>query len=377
SPAGLLADRGGARGRLLVGTFLWVVVGYGLAALAPDFWTLAVLLAIAGMGNAAWHPIAASVLARANGQGRAEALGIHAIGGSAAEVLAPLAAGVLLAFVDWRLALALSAVPTVVIGLCFLRVAHAVPSAPRAPAERGDFTQFLRQLRSGPALRLVAMICLYNLALTGLISMVPLYLATTHGLSSTAVGAIFAALMVTGAVLQPWVGRRSDRVGRKPALAIGLLTAAVAGGVLTVPLPFWLMLATMTVAVAALDAIRATMLAATVELSEDREGTTLGLAYVLMDGVGAIGAVLAGFAVSFSWAHMFALTGLLSLAAAGLALGTGRPTPTRGRIATLRARLRLRREWKAILQTAPHLAEDMGLTVAEMEAEVAKRFWQE
>lgn len=321
-PAGLLADRGGSRGRLLVGTFLWVVLGYGLAALAPGFWSLAGLLAVAGMGNAAWHPIAASVLARASGQGRAEALGIHAIGGSAAEILAPLAAGGLLALVDWRVALALSAVPTLVVGLLFLRVAPAVPRAPRKLDGRGDISRLLHRLRHGSALRLVAMICLHNMALTGLISMVPLYLATHHGLSSTAVGAIFATLMVVGAVLQPWVGRHSDRAGRRPVLVIGLLMAALTGAMLALSLSFWLILAMMTVSVAALDSIRATMLAATVELSEDQEGTTLGLAYVLMDGIGAVGAVLAGFAVGFSWSHMFALVALLSLGAAGLAMGT-------------------------------------------------------
>lgn len=89
-PAGYLADHVSNRGRLLVVTFWWVAIGSALAALAPGVWSLAVLLSVAGMGNAAWHPIATGVLTRDNKDGRAEALGIHAIGGSFAEVLAPL-----------------------------------------------------------------------------------------------------------------------------------------------------------------------------------------------------------------------------------------------------------------------------------------------
>ena len=48
----------------------------------------------------------------------------------------------------------------------------------------------------------------------------------------------------------------------------------------------------------------------------------LGLAFVLMDGIGALGAVLAGIAAGFSWPHMFALAAALSLGAAGLSFVT-------------------------------------------------------
>ena len=58
-PAGIASDHVGRRGPMFVGVFVWVVVGYGLASLAPDFWTLALLLAVAGMGASAWHPLAA------------------------------------------------------------------------------------------------------------------------------------------------------------------------------------------------------------------------------------------------------------------------------------------------------------------------------
>ena len=89
-PAGVLADRVANQGRLLHMTFLWVAVGYVLAAFAPGFWTIALMLAVAGLGDAAWHPIATGVLVRLRPHRRAEALGIHALGGTLAEVTAPL-----------------------------------------------------------------------------------------------------------------------------------------------------------------------------------------------------------------------------------------------------------------------------------------------
>jgi len=82
------------------------------------------------------------------------------------------------------------------------------------------------------------------------------------------------------------------------------------------------MIAAMMVAVAALDAIRAAILAAAVDHSGHSEGATLGFAFMLLDGVGALGAVLAGIAAGFSWPHMFGLAATFSFGAAVLGFVT-------------------------------------------------------
>ena len=317
-PAGVLADHVSNRGRLLVGTFWWTALGCGLATKAPGFWSLAVLLALAGMGNAAWHPIATGVLTRDNKGTRAQALGIHAIGGSFAEVLAPLSVGLLLALVDWRGALIVSVVPTVLLGLCFIWVARAVPVVEKKRVNRRDALDLLDAWRRGTGLRIVGMICLYNMALIAMLSMIPLYLAVAHDISSATIGIIFAALLITGALAQPWVGWMSDITGRRRVLVTGNAISSLAIAMLIFEPSFWVMIATMAVGVAALDSIRAAMLAAAVDHSDRSESTTLGLAFVLMDGIGAFGAVLAGIAAGISWQHMFGFAAALSLGAAAL-----------------------------------------------------------
>ena len=102
-PAGLAADYTRSRGMLLLLTFWWVAIGYFVASLAPDYWWLVVLLAVAIMGDAAWHPIATGVLTQKMPDRKAHALGIHAMGGTiGAEAVAPLAVGFLLVWFDWR-----------------------------------------------------------------------------------------------------------------------------------------------------------------------------------------------------------------------------------------------------------------------------------
>ncbi|MEM7225715.1 MAG: MFS transporter [Pseudomonadota bacterium] len=321
-PAGILTDHVSNRGRLLVATFWWVAVGYLLAAMAPGFWSLALLLAVAGMGDAAWHPIATGVLTREIKGRRAHVLGVHAIGGSMAEVLSPLAVGVLLAYVDWRGALAVSALPAAIMGICFFWVARRVPRVDKRPVSKRDLLGLLNLWRQGDGLRMVVMICLYNMALMALLSMIPLYLADRHGFGPEAAGIAFSTMLIVGALAQPWVGKVSDVVGRRPVVLFGTLTAALASALLVFQPSLWVMIATMIVAVAALDAIRAAILAGAVDHSGHSEGSTLGLAFVLMDGIGALGALLAGIAAGFSWPHMFALAGALSLGAAALGFVT-------------------------------------------------------
>lgn len=323
-PAGFLAEHVSNRGRLIIGTFWWVAIGYALSAMATGFWSLAILLAVAGMGNAAWHPIATGVLTRDNKERRAYALGIHAIGGSFAEVLAPLSVGFLLTFVDWRGALVISVTPTVLLGVCFLWVARAIPLVERQPVNRRNLLDLLAAWLQASGLRIVGTICLYNMALFAMLSMIPLHLASVHAVDPKTIGIIFAALLISGALAQPWVGRMSDKTGRRPVLVIGNTVAGLAVAALVFDPEFWLSVALMALGVAAMDSIRAAMLATAADHTDNGQSMSLGLAFTLMDGIGAVGAALAGIAAEVSWQHMFGLAAAFSFGAAALSANLGR-----------------------------------------------------
>ena len=329
-PAGVLADHIANHGRLLLATFVWVALGYAFAALAPDFWTVALLLAVAGMGDAAWHPIASGVLVRLRPERRAEALGIHAIGGTMAEVTAPLAMGFLLAAFDWRTALIFAGLPAALMALAFTRVVGRVPRAKPARLTRADFGALLQRWRHPQGLRIVVTICAYNMANVAILAMMPLYLQEAHGLTPAETGAVFAATIFFGALAQPHTGRLSDRLGRRPVIVLGNLLAAAGA------LSIWALggsliaaLAGLGVAVLALTAIRAAHLAAAVDYARGREGTTLGLAFSLLDGVGALGAWLAGLAGNVELALAFLLAAGLAGTAGGLGLLSPFPPPPR------------------------------------------------
>jgi MFS family permease len=317
-PAGVLADRTHLQGRLLLGTFWWVALGYLLASTAPGFWSLAILLAIGGMGDAAWHPIATGILVRQMPKQRGQALGVHAVGGTLAEVLSPLLVGFLLAFLDWRQVLQISVIPAALMGIAFLFIARRIPSRHASTAiSRADLGAFITQWRSRTGLYLIAGMAAYNMALIALMTMSPLFIQRELGYSPAQAGMAFATAMLVGSIGQPIVGRLSDRRGRFGIFAVSSMVAAgLAGAVILFDTPA-LMISLLTMAMAVLVAIRSGVLAMAVDHAGKHEATALGFVFVVLDGVGALGAVLAGLVGDFSLVASFGLAGGLSLLAVG------------------------------------------------------------
>ncbi|MEQ9491255.1 MAG: MFS transporter [Alphaproteobacteria bacterium] len=298
-PAGYLTDIVANRGRLLVGTFVWVAAGYFIASFADTFWVFAILIALAGLGDAAWHPIATGVLTREFADRKAHAIGIHAIGGHMAEVAAPLFAGLVIGWADWQLALQVSVLPTVIMGVVFVFVARSVPLVERRPPVRADLSDFMKTWANGAGLVIILLFVFYNMAVYAMLAMTPLVLQDTHGFSPQAAGIAFSVILLPGALLQPYSGHLSDRFGRMPVIRIGLTVAIFAGAVAWLSPGVWVIIAAAAVALSVLVAIRPAMLAVAVDHASDRAGTSLGFAFTIMDGFGACGAVLAGMAGEF------------------------------------------------------------------------------
>ena len=110
------------------------------------------------------------------------------------------------------------------------------------------------------------------------------------------------------------MGRLSDRAGRRRVIVFGIAIAAVCALMIPILENLGLLLMIiiiLLIGVGLLEGIRSSVLAAAVEYTGSREGTTLGFAFTLMDGLGAFGALLAGWAAGIQFSHAFLLAGVL------------------------------------------------------------------
>lgn len=141
---------------------------------------------------------------------------------------------------------------------------------------------------------------------------------------------MLAGTLLLGSLAQPVVGRVSDRGARHQPVVVGLCLTAVAALFAGLELIAQLTVVGLVLARGTWTAIRSCVLAAAVEITSGRESATLALAFTVLNGVGAFGALLAGLAGAAVLANAFVLAATLGFCAALAAILAGRAaTPAR------------------------------------------------
>lgn len=315
-PAGLVGDSIRRRGIFLLGTFWWVAASQMAASGVSGFWILGLLLAVSSAGAAAWHPVAMGTMVERMPGRRAFALAIHSVGGTAAEVVAPLSVGFMLAFMSWRQVLQISTIPALIMGLVFFRLSRLVPPPKRELLSRAEIWALLRVLLQPGILGMILVLALHNMSVIAFMSMMPLYLETVHGFSPGLTGVAFSTFVVTGTVLAPVVGRVSDRVGRKPIALVGIFGGGVCAWLVTIaPGTVALFAALMATGMLMLS-VRIVLMAMALELVGGRETTVIGFLFTLGEAPAALATALAGLVGEIDLS-------LALILAAGLSLASG------------------------------------------------------
>jgi MFS transporter, FSR family, fosmidomycin resistance protein len=209
---GLWSDRRGAMWLLPAGVAL-AGVGIGLAADAPSYWLVLLLVLVSGVGVAAFHPEGSKFAAFVSGRKRASGMAWFSIGGNLGFALGPVAATALLTSFGSRggllLAVPCLAVATAIVAAgSYLRAFAPEPAA--AAARPGDDDQRAMKL-------LLGVIALRSVAWFGLITFVPLWVVS-QGDSKSHGNHLLALMLFAGGVGTLVLGPLADRVGRRPVL---------------------------------------------------------------------------------------------------------------------------------------------------------------
>lgn len=240
TPAGILVDRFGAAPVLIGGLGLYsaAVLLYGFA---PDFWVLAALAVVAGVGNCVFHPSDYAILsARVEATRLGRAYGLHNFAGSLGWAAAPIAVLTLTSLFGWRVGLSILGGLGLLMTLCLVVQAATLSTARRARASRAAATRPAKMFLSQPILVCFGYFVLLAVATIALQAFLPSSLVSGFGVSVEFANSGLTSFLVGSALGMCAGGVIADHFDRHDlVVAMGLLataTVCLSFGVLAVPL---------------------------------------------------------------------------------------------------------------------------------------------
>ncbi|MFN2382916.1 MAG: MFS transporter [Gemmatimonadota bacterium] len=228
---GRLADGGWRRAMILLGPAATGIF-LSLIGLAPGFWALFALLALGGLGSAAFHPAAASMAGRVSSGGRSGTRqAVFSFGGSVGYAAGPLIAVALVA--RWGLGgLWRAMIPMVVLAIVLY---SALPAGrPRDPSRAPSAGGVLALLR-GPLAVVFGISAVFAFVQRVFLTMQPIVVAEAGG--TEAAGAVLLTAYLAGQVAGSLAGGMlADRMDRQRLLIV-ITALALPAHLLAVWLP--------------------------------------------------------------------------------------------------------------------------------------------
>ena len=320
---GWLSDRGDPR-LIVVASLMWGGTLMGLVGFMPTYGWLVVLVVLAALGSAAFHPPAAALSSLTEAGNRGRAMSIFSVGGNLGAALSPLLVG--LALSAGGLGATAVLIPlSLLTSLLMARRLRGI-GAPRYRAAGGDAPAAV-----GSAAALAAIVVVVGARSyfqQALMTYLPEWLRG-NGQSLAVAGAALTLFMIAVSVGSLFGGALSDRFGRLQVIGVSLVL--MMGG-------HWVLLHTVGAPQMAAVLLIGLMIGAsfpvTIVLAQEAWPRSLGFASAMVMGLGWLPAGLGAWAVGriadgstlTDGLRSLTLAPLVGLAAAGvfMALARGR-----------------------------------------------------
>src|SRR5436189_1237408 len=217
---GAWSDRRGALWLLPTGVAV-AGIGIALAAAAPSYWLVLLLVLVSGFGVAAYHPEGSKFAAYASGARRASGMSLFSLGGNLGYALGPTTTTPLVVALGLTGGLLLALPCLVVAAVLLVAVPFLSGFAPVPHASRVGTGED----RPGALALLLGVIAFRSAAWFGLITFVPLW-EVSLGHSKSHGNHLLALMLLAGGAGTIVAGPLADRIGRRPILLGSLLLAA-------------------------------------------------------------------------------------------------------------------------------------------------------
>jgi MFS transporter, FSR family, fosmidomycin resistance protein len=231
-PAGIIVDTLGRRGLLMSVSLAWAAVPYLVVGLTSSYTVMLTAVGVVGIGAFLWHPAAITALSEMYPTRRGYGLALHELGANLGDTLTPLAAGLMLAALNWRSVLLVVVSAGLLVTLVLIRLmnrthgTHAAASL-HPPAVKEYAKGLMVLVRNGRLLVLTLVSGVRAMTQLGLSTFLPLYLSNELHVPAPLLGLYLAVVQASGMVATPISGTLSDRFGPKRVATTGMLTTSV------------------------------------------------------------------------------------------------------------------------------------------------------
>ena len=317
-PAGALSDIWGRRRVIVLAGLVFASAPFLYLVVATP-WQLAIIRIYHGLATAVFGPVALALIADMFRDRRGETMGWYSSATLAGRALAPVIGGYLL----YRLTYHAVFVGCGIAGVLALAAAYGLPAtttstaAPRSRTLTDLLDGIASVIRDRGILLISAAEAVQYFAFGAVETFLPLY-GLTVGLNALQIGTIFGAQILTTTLMKPLMGRASDRYGRRPLIAAGLVVGAAAAACIPFAHIYVALLPIGVVFGLALAIVTASTAALVSELAQAHAyGSALGVMSTIMDTGHASGPIVTGLIISrWSYGPAFHLVGALMVAAA-------------------------------------------------------------
>jgi len=230
-PAGMLVDTLGRRSLLMSLALAWAAVPYLLVGLTSSYAIILIAVGVVGIGSYLWHPAAITAISEMYPARRGYGLALHELGANLGDTLTPLAAGFLLAALNWRQTLLVIVAAGLLLTVVIMRMMSHVHArrrvSVRAPAVK-DYVRGVQVLLRNTRLLILAVVSgVRATTQLGLSTFLPLYLSNELHVRPALMGLYLAVVQASGMVATPIAGALSDRLGPKRVATAGMFTTSV------------------------------------------------------------------------------------------------------------------------------------------------------
>jgi FSR family fosmidomycin resistance protein-like MFS transporter len=308
---GYFLDQKGQRWMVYVGT-LWMAVMLSLTGVVTNYWVLVLLAASAGLGTAAFHPQATTMVNEVSGRHQSGILSVFVAFGNVGYALGPLL--LIPLFQTFGLSASVfTVIPGIVVTVLLILFA---PKKRIAKKTLPSLSTVMNSLRSAKKelFVVITVIAVRSAAYTGLLTILPLYFNYLN-LSNIDSSHLIFIMLIAGAAGGVLGGFVADRFGRKK-LTVGSLVAATPLFLAFVLTDGALSVIFLALAGAALLASFAVTVVSTQEVIPDNKALAAGLSLGFAGGIGGLAVIgIGGFADAFGILSAMILLSVLPLAA--------------------------------------------------------------